>query len=424
MGSKARTLGFSLFFVVAGGVGCNAQKQPSSPAAKAGAGHVWRMKKAEVRTMTGWDAIPQYGIAAKPQRQVVALSMLVPVDWQFQGAVREPKSADCNFTEGRVSFIAVSPDKTAGMISLPHGVSLWSNDPSVLQQIQQDNRQFAAIQNCKIEQSRPLDQQMPALVQEFTAALGGKGHTVGSMESVPGVAEKLKPAVERANQQLAQQGAQITIEVGRIAFRNDDASDTGDGYLTVMRQIRSDRLPNGATVWTIDIPLQVATFAPQGKYASMDPMFAAMLDSVYLDPGYQQDAMQASANTQSIKQQTKQRLNQIAHQMQIDNLNAARQQAAIRQDAQNYSNRVISNVAANRSAALEHSSQQFSLYMGDQAQYHDPTTGGIVQLPSGSMHAWASQTGNTSEYILTDSASFNPNGQVGSAGWTQMREVR
>ena len=138
-----------------------------------------------------------------------------------------------------------------------------------------------------------------------------------------------------------------------------------------------------------------------------------------LASGWRQSTGEAAA----IKQQTKQRLNQIAAQMQMDNLNAARQQAAIRQDAQNYANHVYSSVAANRSAALEHSSQQFSLYMGDQAQYHDPTTGGIVQVPSGSNHVWASQTGNTSEYILTDSPSFNPNGQVGSAGWTQMSMV-
>lgn len=388
------------------------------------ASHMWHMKKAEVTTMTGWDAMPQWNIPAKPKHQVVALTMLIPVDWQFQGTHKEFKIGDCNFTEGRIAFVAASPDKTAGMISWPHPVSLWSDDRSILQQIQQDNRQFVAMQNCKVEQPRSLSQQMPILVREFAPELGGKFHTTGPMEPVPGIADKLKVAIDGANQHLAEHGSHVDVEVGRVPIRNDDASDTGEGYLTVMQQIRSDHLPNGATVWTIDYPLQVATFAPQGKYASMDAMFSAMLDSVQLDPGFQQDAMQASINIQSIKQQTKQRLNQIAAQMQIDNLNAARQQAAIRQDTQNYANHVYSSVAANRSAALEHSTQQFSLYMGDQAEYHDPTTGGTVQLPSGSNHAWASQTGNTSEYILTDSSSFNPNGQVGSASWTQMQEVR
>jgi hypothetical protein len=67
--------------------------------------------------------------------------------------------------------------------------------------------------------------------------------------------------------------------------------------------------------------------------------------------------------------QTKQRLNQIAQRMAMDNANAARQQAAIRQGVQNYANKVYSNVAADLSAALAQSSQQFSMYVGDQALY-------------------------------------------------------
>lgn len=385
--------------------------------------HTWRMKKVQLKAMTGWPAMPEWNIAAKPEQQIVAFSMLVPVDWQFTGGVNEHKKPDCNFTIGRIGFAALSPDKTAGMVSIPHSVSIWSNDASVLQQVQQDNQKFAKIYNCKIEQPHPLQQQMSSLVQEFSSDSNGKIHAVGAMESVPGDASKLQSAVDRINQQLAQQGAQLTVETGRIPIRNDDPKDTGEGYFTVMRQIRTDRLPNGATLSTIDIPLRVVTFAPHGKYASMESMFAAMLDSVHLDPDYQQNTMQVSMNLQSIQQQTKQKLNQIASQMQLDNMNAARQQAAIRQGARNYASHVMSSVAANRSAAMEHSAQQFSLHMGDQAQYRDPQSGGIVQLPSVSSHVWSSQTGNNNEYLLTDSPSFNPNGQVGSSGWTEMKEV-
>ena len=88
---------------------------------------------------------------------------------------------------------------------------------------------------------------------------------------------------------------------------------------------------------------------------------------------------------------------------------------------QQYRSQVMSNVAANRSAALDHSSQQFALYMGDQAIYKDPSTGQRVQMSSGYDHVWASTTGNGNQYILTDSPSYNPNGNAGSAGWTQMQ---
>ena len=58
---------------------------------------------------------------------------------------------------------------------------------------------------------------------------------------------------------------------------------------------------------------------------------------------------------------------------------------------------------------------------GDQAIYKDPATGQNVQLSNQYSHAWASTTGNTNGYILTDSATYNPNGQAGSASWTRMQ---
>lgn len=396
-----------------------ARVNTAPPADSNQAGNVWHMKKAELKQMVGWDAMPQWGIPAEPQHQIAALTMLVPTDWQFQGGALPVKRHDCNVTIGRLAVLALRPDKKAGLISLPVPVTVWTNDRSVAQSIQEDNQRFASLQDCRLQQPQPLAQRM----NDMVPALDKSMHPSGAFEPLPGIANKLQAAVQQANQQLAQQGVQLTAEVGRIPVRSSDATDTGEGYLTVMQVIRAQRLPGGGTLWTVDTPLQVATFAPQGEYSKYDRMYTAMLESISINPEYERNTLQVASNIQSIKLQTKQRLNQIAQQMALDNANAARQQAAIRQDAQNYASHVYSSVAAHRSAALEHSSQQFSLYMGDQALYKDPN-GGTVQLPSGSTHAWASQTGNTNEYILTDSASYNPNGHAGSATWTQMLEIR
>ena len=396
------------------------QRTPQQAGAPANSNaQVWHMKKAELKQMIGWDAIPQWNIPAAPQREVTALSMLVPTDWTFQGGLRSEQRHDCNFTFGRLVVLAFSPDKKAGLVSFPAPVSVWTNDRVLAQSIQQDNRQFSGMQDCHMEQPRPLAER----IGDIAVALNKTMKPTGPMEPVPGLAGKLAAAVQQANQQLASQGVQITAEAGRIPVRSTDANDDGDGYFTVMQVIRAQRLPSGGTLWSVDLPLEVGTFAPHGQYPRYDSMFQAMLSSIWVNPEYEQNCLQISANVQSIKLQTKQRLNQIAQQMAMDNANAARQQAAIRQDVQNYRSQVYSSVAAHRSAALEHSSQQFSLYMGDQALYKDPN-GGTVQLPSGSTHAWASQTGNTNEYILTDSASYNPNGHAGSAGWTAMQEIR
>jgi hypothetical protein len=398
---------------------------PQSASAPAN-GHMWHMKKVEVRTTIGWDAQPQWNVQARPQKQVVAMTMLVPVDWQFGGGPKMVSPNDCNFTSGRLGFAAMSPDKKSGIISIPSTVSVWSNDRQILQSIQADNQQYSRMQVCKIEQPQPLAQKITKLV----AAIGNGIQASGQFEPIPGLGNKLDAAMQQANQALAQQAAragmpapQLSVEAGRIGLRGRENGEASEGYLTVVQVVRTDRTPNGLSVTTIDLPLQVATFAPEGKYAAMDAMFSAMLDSVTVNPEYQQSCLQASANMQQIKQMMKSRINQIAANMAADNLNAARQQQAIRQGVQNYANQVHANVAANRSAALEHSAQQFSLHMGDQAIYKDPSTGQNVQMSNQYGHAWASTTGNTNEYILTDSSSFNPNGQVGSGSWTQMQEV-
>jgi hypothetical protein len=382
------------------------------------------MKKAEVKTSIGWDAMPQWNIPGSPEKQVVALSMMVPTDWTFGGGPKNPQPNDCNFTSGRLQVLTTSPDKNTGVLVVPSAVSMYSNNQQILQTVQMDNQRYPRMQQCKVEQPGPLANKIGQLVR----AIGSGTQAVGQMEPIPGMAEKLPGIVQMANQQLAQQGngmtSEVQVEAGRVKVAIHQKDLNAEGYFAAMQVVRTDRMLNGLSVTTIDYPMQVVTFAPEGQYAAMEKQFAVMLDSVWLNPEYQQACLKASANMQSIKRQMKARISQIESQMAADNLNAARQQAAIRQGVQNYSNQVHANVAANRSAALEHSSQQFAMYMGDQALYHDPTTGGTVQLPSGSTHAWASQTGNTNEYILTDSPSYNPNGQVGSGSWSQMSQVK
>jgi len=403
--------------------------QPRATTASASGGNVWRMKKAEAHTQIGWDPMPQWGIDGRPLQEVVAMSMMVPTDWNFQGGPYNQGPADCNFNSGRLGFVAVSPDKKMGIVSVPAKNSVWSSDPRVLQAIAANNQQFQKMQQCKVEQAGPLANKIVAMAK---AMAGNNIQIMGPMEPIPGMAGKLPGIVDRANRNLAEQAAQngvpashVAVEAGRIPTRGKEPDGSeSDGYFAVMQVTRTDTLANGATFVTTDFPMKVGMFAPVGKMAENERMFAAMLDSVWINPAYQQAATEMSANMLKIQQITKQRLNQIAANMAADNANAARQQQAIRMGVQNYANQVHSNVAANRSAALEHSSQQFSMYMGDQAMYHDPATGQNVQLSSQYGHVWASSTGNTNEYILTDSPSYNPNGQAGSGGWTQMEQVR
>ena len=385
--------------------------------------HTWRMKRVTWRQNTALNAMPEWGLAARPGKDVDALAMLIPTDWTFQAGTKQGLG-DCNLTTGRILFFANSPDKLSGLVVVPGDVSIWSNDRSLLQAVQANNQQFQHMQHCVIQPPAPL----AGRIAQMATALNKDAHISGSPEPVPGLSDKLPAILEQANRSLAQQAnghpaPHITAEAVRVPITASDSTGSTEGYFSALQVTRTETLPNGATLTTIDIPMQVATFAPAGKYAATEPMLNAMLDSVIVDPDYLGQSAQVSANRQQIQNITRQRLNQIAANIAADNANAARQQAAIRSDLQQYSNRVHSSVAANRSAAFEHSNQQFALHMGDQAIYQDPASGHQVQMSSQYSHAWASTTGNTNEYILTDSSSYNPNGQAGSGSWSQLQVV-
>ena len=411
----------------AGQAGFQQTSSQQAGSQQAGSQHTWHMKLVKTDGAIGLDAMPQWGTAATPHKNVTIVSMLIPSDWTFQSGNGGSQQTDCDFNTGRLTLFATSPDKMSGLLVTPATDSVWSNDRGLLQSIQADNRQFHQQQNCVIEQPQELSAIIGARLKKIITT----AQITGGMEPVPGLSNQLGSMLEPANRNLAQEAARggkpaprVSAEAGRIHFTNTDKDGTSEGYLYVLQTRRTDPLPSGGTLVTTDYPMQYITGAPAGRLAAMEPMFQAMVGSIKIDPEYLAEMAQVAANRMQIREITKRKLSQIAANIAADNAHAAAQQSAIMSGLSSYRSQVMSNVAANRSAALSHSSQQFSLYMGDQAIYKDTSTGHSVQLPSGADHVWASSTGNTNDYILTNSPSYNPNGQAGSGGWTQMQMQR
>ncbi len=387
------------------------------PALASGKGNTWHMKRVAFKQDTTLDAMPRWGLQGHPGHVVDALSMLIPQDWTFK-ANNNTGPYDCNMSSGRILALATSADKGSGVAIVPGRASIWSSDRNLLQSIQQTNQRYRGQVNCMIQQPQPL----ASVIASIVTALSKELRVTGPMEPAPGMSDKLAAVLDQANRNLSQQGAHVEATAGRVPIEGAEEGVPNKGYFTVLQVVRTERLQTGATVVTTDYPIQVGAFAPPGKYEAMEPMFNAMLDSVSINPEYAAQSAQATANVLEIQRQTAQNLQRIQSQMAADNANASRQQAAIRAGVQSYANQVHSSVVANRSAALDHSSQQFALHMGDQAIYKDPGTGARVQMSNQYSHAWAS--GDGTDYILTDSAGYNPNGQVGSGGWTQMQQEK
>lgn len=393
---------------------CAAQNKPfkavgpaSTPAAT-NDGHTWHLTREERSApLTDWQT--------HQSRNFQMMSMLVPAGWSLD--VRPgPNFAtiDCADNSGRIIVSSTSPDKGTGIFVIPANASMTSNNPGFLQQKAAVMRNFKGAFNCSIEQPEPLGEKLA----KGAAKLFPDAHVVGSLQPVPGFSEEIRQVASSANQRGS---GHIEAEAGRLRLTGSFQGKPVEMWLVALATTRTEPAPGGGTVTYSDLPLCAAIFAPPGQLERNEKLLMTMLSSVQIDPDWTRNAQYFVAGLCEKINGAYAQVNRIHQQMAQDNANAAAQQAAIRTDAQNYRTKVMSSVAQNRAAGLDHTSQQFSLYMGDQAIYKDPSTGQRVQMSSGYDHVWASQTGNQSDFILTDSASFNPNGQAGSAGWTQMQ---
>jgi hypothetical protein len=392
--------------------GCNAQNRSPQPTASttttAADAHTWHLKREERSApLTDWQT--------HQSRTFKMMSMLLPVGWQLD--VRPgPNFAtiDCADTSGRIIVSAANPDKTMGILVLPYNASMSSNNQAFVQQKQAVMRNFKGAFNCSVEQPMPLSEN---LTEAATKLVPG-AQIVGQVQPVPGLSDEVPTLVSSANQRG---DSHLTAEAGRLRLTGTLQSKQVEMYLVALAVNRTEPAPGGGTVTYNDLPLAALIYAPPGQLDRNDKMLMTVLSSVQIDPEWTRNAQYFVAELEGKINGAYAAVNRIHQQMAQDNANAAAQQQAIRSNSANYANQVHSAVAANRSAALDHSSQQFALYMGDQAIYKDPSTGQRVQMSSGYDHVWASNTGNSNEYIMTDSASYDPNGQAGSAGWTQMQ---
>ena len=392
------------FLFIVGWAALDSKLAATSVAGGTDNGHVWRLRK-----LTFLDAT-----ASQPN--LTAGTLLAPPDWTVHAAGNYVM--DCVFSPPRLTIFAASSDGTVGLNIYPGMVAAWSDNPRIAQMYREGDPYFAKSKKCVVKPPRPIAENL----QEILRLLNMQPK--GDAQAVPELSDELRTNVQQENQRLAQQpgSGSVTAEAGRIRFSGTQNGAPVEGWLILINATRSVNLPNGqGTVQFLDAPLICTLYAAPGKLDPNEKMLEAMLGTVQLDPAWLRYAEQDSLQVQQIMQQAYQKVANIHNQMMQDNLRTQRNIAAIRQGTADHARQVYSNVASNRAAALDHSAQQFSLYMGDQAVYKNPSTGERVQMSSGYGHAWASTTGNSSDYVLTDSASYDPNGKLGSGSWTELQ---
>jgi hypothetical protein len=368
---------------------------------------VWHLKREERSApLTDWQT--------HQSRNFKMMSMLLPTGWQLE-VKPGPNFAtvDCADTSGRILVSATSPDSTMGLLVLPAEANMSSDSQAFLRRMQSVFQNFKGTFHCTIAPPETLANSL----SQGAAKIAPGSHVVGQVEPVPGLSAEIPQIVAAANQRG---GSHMTAEAGRLRLQGSFEGKQVEMWLVALATHRTE-VVQGGTVTYSDLPLAALIYAPPGQLDKNDKLLMTLLSSLQIDPEWTRNAQYFVAALYQKISGAYAQVDKIHQQMAQDNANAAAQQAAIRNNTANYRSKVMSTVANNRSAALDHSSQQFALYMGDQAIYKDPSTGQRVQMSSGYDHVWASSTGNTDDYILTNSSSYDPNGRAGSSGWTQMQ---
>ncbi|HOX58651.1 MAG TPA: hypothetical protein P5205_20655 [Candidatus Paceibacterota bacterium] len=314
-----------------------------------------------------------------------ALSFLAPVDWQVEGGivwrthptmpasvamrVRNPKGLEQleNFPTLGFSWGGYLP-----VSGFPQGSMYMGNE------VQPPVRDAIAYVK---ERLLPL-------------ARGNVQARIVKTEELP----KLAEAARQAEAVPPFGGPQMIFTAGRVRIEYQVAGKAVEedlyGVLNTMV------LPTGNM--TIQVADRLCGMrAPKGKLDQAAKVFETMIHSTRI-------------NLQWFSQYSQ--LVQALTQAQMNQIRAAGELSRYISRTSNEISDMMRQSYEQRQASQDRINQNWSQYMRGVDEYRDPVAGRPVELPSGYQNAWVNGSG---EYIVTDSANFNPNVEL-DGNWQKL----
>jgi len=315
--------------------------------------------------------------------------MLVPVGWEMRGGV--------TWNLQNVGM----PATLAYQLWNPNGLEAFEILPNMnftggggLGGLFSGGKQFGA------EVRQPMD--APSAMQQLVIP-----RYRGSMQGLQTV--KLDHVPELADQVAGGQGDGMGIRQGdgakvRITYSlgNHQIEEEIYAVVEVWRTPMATMLGGESVFWYVDY---IVSFrAGQGKLDAAADLFTVMIRSLKVNPAWK------AAYEQVITQLAQA---QIGHIKQIGQIGAQYAEMGAQMREENLQG------FYERGASGDRRSKDWSETIRDVETYYDPYKGMEVELPSDYGHAWVNSQG---EYIVTDSANFNPNVDTDSTlNWEQMQ---
>jgi len=362
-----------------------------SPQAASPDGHSYRMKMVKVMDDHGYE------------RPMVSATMLIPTDWQSEGATTWNLKDSCNAIQ--TSLRASGPDGRAFEVFPAYSWS-WADDPTFLRQ--------SAARKAKLG-GHACEVMPPMSAADYVKRNLAKirpNATLVAIEPAPKLLQLLQDRARKAEQSAAQFRLQQRIR--------PDAVKAHLKYAVQGQAVEE---------WIIAVTVTTGTLAPSYNARAMQTTQASSYScrGTMVAERAPQGQLEASEkffdllnSTFRVDQQWQGRVTQGALALQQTRLKGIRDRSAIVAKNADDISKIRREGFENRQKVQDQSAAEFSQVIRGTETYKNPNTGERVELDSNYGHAWVNNRG---EYLLSDQAGFDPNVAFRES-WTPLQQVK
>jgi hypothetical protein len=348
----------------------------SSSAQSSAQSHVLRMKMAVAIDQSGFE------------RPMPSLSMLIPVDWQSQGATTWNIKDKCNTIQ--TSLRTTGPDGRA-VEAFPAFSWVWADDPKPLQMTAAQTAQYG---------TRPCDVAPPMSASDFLQRnlrrYRPNAQLVG-IEPAPKLLAVLQQQARQGEQSAVRYNLRQSIRPdavkGRVRYSvNGQAMEEWIVVATVITgtlgpSYNSRTMQMGQAYTYSCIAYVTGERAPQGKLDASEKFFELVVGTSRWNPAWQ---AKVNGNAQAI---------------QAIELKGVRDRSAIvTKNAEEIGN-IRRQSYENTQRSQDQIYYQNSQNMRGVETYRNPATGETIDLSNQYGQAWVNNRG---EYLLSDQPGFDP----------------
>ena len=362
-----------------------AAEAPAAPASATDPqAHSYRMKVAQILDSQAFE------------RPIPSNSLLIPVDWQSQGATTWNLKDKCN---GVQTHLAVTGPDGRAFERFPVYKWVWADDPKPLQ---------ASFAQAAQMGKHACDVMPPMGAEEYLrrnlAKIRPNAQMVG-FEPAPKLMEDL------------QQQARQTEELARRSNLKQQVK-----FDAIKARVRYSVDGKPMEEWILAATVTTGTFGPLQRWTYNCVAYTAGQRAPLSQLDGSEKLFELIASTFRTNPEWQARIAKNALAMQQIQLKGIRDRSAIVAKSAEDQRNIQRQAYENQQKAEDSNSTNYSQYIRGVETYQNPSTGETVDLDSKYGHAWVSNQG---VYLLSDQAGFDPNSVPGNTQtWTQMQQVK